>query len=178
MSGVGKNNLRVDKSINGTESHFEDVLRNLMVPRVVGTPSHQKVKEVLISDIIFIFCYFTCFCVCCYMFCCFLIQYIIGEMRRLGWSVETDPFDAKTPNLGTLRFENIIAKLNPSGKQSLVLACHYDSKYYPNMEFLGATDSAVPCAMLINLADALKNRLLPLQKAVSYFEHTLMLYGH
>ena len=33
-----------------------------------------------------------------------------------------------------------------------MLACHYDSKYFENDVFLGATDSAVPCAMMINLA--------------------------
>ncbi|KAE8738986.1 glutaminyl-peptide cyclotransferase [Frankliniella occidentalis] len=107
-----------------------------MVPRVVGTPSHQKVKE-----------------------------FIIGEVQKFGWVVETDPFDAKTPNFGTLRFENIIAKVNPSARQVLVLSCHYDSKYYRNIEFLGATDSAVPCAMLINLAHALQSELPALKKA-------------
>lgn len=81
--------------------------------------------------------------------------------------METTPFNAKTPNFGTLRFENIIAKVNPSARQTLVLACHYDSKYFPNIEFLGATDSAVPCAMLINLAHSLQKELPSLKKSVS-----------
>ena len=35
-------------------------------------------------------------------------------------------------------------------------ACHYDS--YPRLEgFMGAIDSAVPCAMLLNLAATLGN---------------------
>jgi hypothetical protein len=33
---------------------------------------------------------------------------------------------------------------------SLCIACHYDSKISPE-GFVGATDSAVPCAMLLNL---------------------------
>lgn len=137
LGAAGRSNQRVAKAVNKeSDNHFEQVLRKLMVPRVVGTPSHQKVKE-----------------------------YIIGEMRRLGWYVETTPFNAKTPNLGTLQFENIIAKINPSAKQVMVLSCHYDSKYFPNAEFLGATDSAVPCAMLINLAHSLQKDLSSLKNA-------------
>ena len=114
----------------GDESHFLTTLKNILVPRVVGTPSHSKVK-----------------------------QYIIEQLKSFGWSVTSDIFAAKTPIFGELVFENIIAKLNPSAKEVVVLACHYDSKYFPNMEFLGATDSAVPCAMLLNLASCLQDRL-------------------
>jgi len=40
-----------------------------------------------------------------------------------------------------------------------VLACHYDSKYTADYEFIGATDSAVPCAMLLHLAYTMKDKL-------------------
>jgi Peptidase family M28 len=40
----------------------------------------------------------------------------------------------------------------------MVIACHYDSKISPT-GFLGAVDSAVPCAMMINLATVLRNDL-------------------
>lgn len=69
---------------------------------------------------------------------------------------------SQTP-YGALPFTNIIATLNPSAKRRLVLACHYDSKYYPpqfhGREFQGATDSAVPCAMMLELARALDEEL-------------------
>lgn len=73
-------------------------------------------------------------------------------MGSLKWTIDTDAFEDVTPVLGKLAFENIIATLNPNAERFLVLACHYDSKYFPNQEFLGASDSAVPCAMLIDLA--------------------------
>lgn len=63
---------------------------------------------------------------------------------------------------GRLPFSNVIATLNPSAKRRLVLACHRDSKYYSpqwQREFLGATDSAVPCAMMLELAQALDEEL-------------------
>lgn len=37
----------------------------------------------------------------------------------------------------------------------LVLACHYDSKYSDDGQFIGATDSAVPCAMLLHMASTM-----------------------
>lgn len=76
-------------------------------------------------------------------------------MKRLNWSVELDTFDDKTPNFGTKTFHNIIAKLNPNAKSFLTLACHYDSKYIKDVEFVGAIDSAVPCAMLLHMAERL-----------------------
>ncbi|KAM6968481.1 glutaminyl-peptide cyclotransferase [Tautogolabrus adspersus] len=79
-----------------------------------------------------------------------------------GWEVTEDKFMSQTP-YGPLPFTNIIATLNPSANRRLVLACHYDSKYYPpqwhGMEFQGATDSAVPCAMMLELARALDEEL-------------------
>ncbi|XP_017266852.1 glutaminyl-peptide cyclotransferase [Kryptolebias marmoratus] len=79
-----------------------------------------------------------------------------------GWEVTMDRFESDTP-YGRLPFTNLIATLNPAAKRRLVLACHYDSKYYPpqwhGKEFLGATDSAVPCAMLLELARALDEEL-------------------
>lgn len=114
--------------ISGTndEPNLSELLDNILVPRVVGTSGHTDVRN-----------------------------YIVNTMSGLGWAVETDKFDAKTPIFGVLPFENIIATINPHAERFLILACHYDSKYFKNMVFLGATDSAVPCAMLINLATVL-----------------------
>lgn len=103
--------------------HFNEVLEKILVPRVVGTESHEKVKE-----------------------------YITAKLRELQWDVELDEFVDDTPIFKKLKFTNIIATLNPKAERYLLLACHYDSKYFKDNEFLGATDSAVPCAMLINLA--------------------------
>jgi len=89
-------------------------------------------------------------------------------MQGLGWSLESDAFEAYTPIFERLRFENIVATLNPNARRYLVLACHYDSKYYRENDFVGATDSAVPCAMMINLAHVLDE---PLKKTLSQVRH-------
>ncbi|KAI9537557.1 hypothetical protein NQZ68_023802 [Dissostichus eleginoides] len=79
-----------------------------------------------------------------------------------GWEVTEDKFMSQTP-YGPLPFTNLVASLNSSASRQLVLACHYDSKYYPpqwhGREFQGATDSAVPCAMMLELARALDEEL-------------------
>jgi len=88
-------------------------------------------------------------------------------MKDLGWTVESDVFQAHTPIFGKLEFENIITKLNPNAKRYLALACHFDSKYTRERDFIGATDSAVPCAQLINLATVMSKYLT---KQVSHTE--------
>lgn len=115
-----------DVALLTDDAYFRTALDNILVPRVVGTPSHTKVKN-----------------------------YIVNELKSLGWAVELDEFDSQTPTHGVLRFANIIARSANSPARQLVLACHYDSKYFQQFEFLGATDSAVPCAMLLHLAKVL-----------------------
>ncbi|XP_055595335.1 glutaminyl-peptide cyclotransferase [Uranotaenia lowii] len=112
------------------DSNMNEILKNLLVERVVGTPSHEKVRN-----------------------------YIADYMRKLDWSVELDEFDDETPIFGKLRFSNIIATLNPNAERFLVLACHYDSKYFKDQVFIGATDSAVPCAMMMEIARSLQKQL-------------------
>lgn len=80
-------------------------------------------------------------------------------MRDLNWTIESDIFEDHTPTFGSLQFENIVAKLNPNARRYVALACHYDSKYTRERNFIGATDSAVPCAQMINLAKVMKDRL-------------------
>lgn len=97
----------------------------------------------------------------------FFFQYIKSSMTDLEWTVESDVFQAQTPIFGKLEFENVIARLNPNAERYLALACHYDSLYTRERNFVGATDSAVPCSQLINLAAVMK-RYLPKPKQVNY----------
>ncbi|VVC34817.1 Peptidase M28 [Cinara cedri] len=87
----------------------------------------------------------------------FIKTYIAEEMKRNGWTVELDKFKALTPN-GILNMTNIVATLNPMADRYMVIACHYDSKLM-DFYFVGATDSAVPCAMMIYMAESLNQRL-------------------
>ncbi|CAG8773840.1 19683_t:CDS:2 [Cetraspora pellucida] len=103
-----------------------EFLKPLLTTRVSGTEENVKVQE-----------------------------FIILNFKNLGWHVEEDKFTDQTP-LGEKSFNNIIVTKDINAKRRLVLAAHYDSKYFPPPNnFVGATDSAVPCAILIDLAHRL-----------------------
>ncbi|XP_066281692.1 glutaminyl-peptide cyclotransferase-like isoform X1 [Branchiostoma lanceolatum] len=88
----------------------------------------------------------------------FVRQHIISQLRSLqaGWTVDEDTFTDSTP-YGDVEFVNIIATLNPQAKRHLTLACHYDSKKLKG--FIAATDSAVPCALMLNIVRNLDSQL-------------------
>lgn len=111
------------------EALFNTTLDPILIPRIPSTKGHEVVKK-----------------------------YIISFMKSLQWNVKLDSFADQTP-LGELRFTNIIATLNPKASRHLVLACHYDSKRDREQVMILATDSAVPCAMMLNLAQLLNDPL-------------------
>ncbi|SCV66977.1 BQ2448_5623 [Microbotryum intermedium] len=98
-----------------------------------------------------------------------LQTYLVDFFTDLGWHVEQDRFTAKTP-IGDKRFNNLVITHDPHATRRFVFAAHLDSKYFPTHpddQFIGATDSAAPCAMLMDLAksltpwlDARKKRIL------------------
>uniref|UniRef100_A0A8C4RDN5 glutaminyl-peptide cyclotransferase n=1 Tax=Erpetoichthys calabaricus TaxID=27687 RepID=A0A8C4RDN5_ERPCA len=94
---------------------------------------------------------------------CFSFQHIANCLSSLsaGWTVGFDTFSALTPR-GQVSFSNVMA-------------------YFPTDEkgrvFIGASDSAVPCAMLLELVTALdaelrtfKQQRLPLTLQLVFFD--------
>lgn len=79
-----------------------------------------------------------------------------STLQNLSWTVDFDSFEWETP-FGKKSFSNIIAAKDIRASKRVILAAHYDSKYFapPNDVFLGATDSAFPCAVLLDLAETL-----------------------
>lgn len=70
-----------------------------------------------------------------------------------------DKFEAQTP-LGPRQFVNVVALFGDRTTESrLTLACHYDSKRFDSMQFIGASDSAASCAIMIQLARCLNESL-------------------
>lgn len=89
-------------------------------------------------------------------------NYITSTLKALKWHIEEDDFIDETP-IGPKRFVNVVATKDPDAPRKVSLAAHYDSKYFPpgdsNFGFLGATDSAAPCAILLDLAETLDSLL-------------------
>ncbi|XP_054166969.1 glutaminyl-peptide cyclotransferase-like [Oppia nitens] len=118
-------------SRRSAEDHqwFNQTLDRILVPRVSDTESIRVVGK-----------------------------HIADTMRSLDWTVELDTFTDQTPH-GPKRFTNILATLDPKACRRLVLSCHYDSKLSASGRFVGAIDSAVPCAMMLDIAKSLDRYL-------------------
>ena len=93
----------------------------------------------------------------------FVRQYIKSYFASLNWHMQIDSFiDEKTP-IGPIDFENLIFTHNPNAPNKIVLAAHYESKYVLDEGrtgllpdgFVGATDSAWSCALLMYLASVI-----------------------
>jgi len=121
------------------ETIMEDV-NKIAIERVPDTPGHKKVEDFILS--------------------------------RFGdeWYVERDVFEDSTP-FGIKTFTNIIATPKgdweiengiKSGKTNniILLVAHYDSKFFESpRHFVAATDSAVPCALLLDIATVLNQNI-------------------
>lgn len=82
---------------------------------------------------------------------------VTNHFTKLGWHVERDHFESMTP-YGLKPFTNLIFTHDPLAVRRIVLSAHLDSKFYPTFpenQFVGATDSAAPCALLLDLAQGL-----------------------
>lgn len=95
-------------------------------------------------------------------------HFISNHFKDLGWHVELDVFNKNT-TIGLVTFTNIIATANPDAHQRIIVAAHYDSKRFVLehgtqgkrvTDFVGASDSAWPCALMLELASS-----VPLQNA-------------
>lgn len=86
-------------------------------------------------------------------------KHIKDHFTSLGWNIEEDAFTDQNTPYGAVNFANIITTPPYPAHKYLVLACHYDSKYLTEGVFVGATDSAVPCAILLDIAKSLNTYL-------------------
>ncbi|RPA81927.1 putative glutaminyl cyclase [Ascobolus immersus RN42] len=109
------------------------LLAPILIPRVPGTEGNRKVRK-----------HFT--------------DFFSHELPN--WKLEFDfsNFTTPTSNGKEVPFVNLIARLDPPNAdhrdvKRLTLVAHYDSKLTPK-GFIGATDSAAPCAMLLHIARA------------------------
>lgn len=107
------------------------ILAPILIPRVSGTPGNAAV-----------------------------LQHFVDFFRNTlpEWRLELHNSTSVTPTSGgkEIPFVNLIATRDPPGSNvgevgRLAMVAHYDSKLTPT-GFIGATDSAAPCAMILHMA--------------------------
>ncbi|OAA63742.1 glutaminyl-peptide cyclotransferase [Niveomyces insectorum RCEF 264] len=111
--------------------HNGVLLAPILIPRVPGTPGSRRVQEHFVR---------------------------FFQEQLPAWTIEWHNSTAKTPATGDrdVPFANLIMRRDPPWAAAgdvarLTLAAHYDTLYQPE-GFVGAIDSAAPCAMLLHVA--------------------------
>jgi hypothetical protein len=84
-------------------------------------------------------------------------SYIVDEVRKAGISVRVETFDAPTPH-GRLPMANVVASLPGRRRDVIMIAGHYDTKWFKDIAFVGANDGGSSAALLIELARRLHAR--------------------
>lgn len=80
--------------------------------------------------------------------------YIVDQLKSSGLTVSLDEFIAKTPQ-GETKMANIIGELAGETKTLVLLASHYETKVYTDMQFVGANDPAASVGTLLEIGRVL-----------------------
>jgi glutaminyl-peptide cyclotransferase len=83
--------------------------------------------------------------------------YITSELKSYGVSVSLDEFTASTPQ-GEKKMANIVAEIPGETKTLILITSHYDTKFYKDMNFVGANDPAASVGTLMEIGRVLGNR--------------------
>ncbi len=81
-------------------------------------------------------------------------DYIVNSLKSSGLAVKTDEFTATTP-IGDKKMVNITGEIPGESADVIIVASHYDSKYYKDMRFVGANDPGASVATLLEMARVL-----------------------
>lgn len=103
-----------------------------------------------------------------------LRDWIVAELEQLGLAVERESFTADTPR-GEIAFENLVAEIpaavdEPATSPVVVLASHFDTKRFTDIEFVGANDGGSSTALLLELARVLAGEDRPVTYRLVFFD--------
>lgn len=123
---------------NDFDIHTGDLLSPILIPRVPGTSGSTKVLN-------------------------HFLDFFRDSLPLWTLSFQNSSFTTPLSDGKDVPFVNLIATRDPPGTEPgsvgrLVLVAHYDSKISPE-GFIGATDSAAPCAMLMHIARSIDQAL-------------------
>lgn len=77
--------------------------------------------------------------------------FIREKLEAAGLSVREWPFEANTP-LGKRPMANVVGTIKGTAPGIIILSNHYDTKYLPDIEFVGANDGGSTTAWMLEMA--------------------------
>ena len=80
--------------------------------------------------------------------------YIVDELKSYRLTVTVDEFTADTPH-GKKKMANVIAEIPGETKTTILIASHYETKFYKDMRFVGANDPAASVGTLLEIGRVL-----------------------
>ena len=80
--------------------------------------------------------------------------YIADELKSYGLKVSIHEFVAVTPK-GEKKMANVVGEIAGETKTLVLLASHYETKFYKDMHFVGANDPAASVATLLEIGRVL-----------------------
>ena len=95
--------------------------------------------------------------------------YIIDELKKAGVSAKVEAFDATTPH-GRLPMANVVAVIQGRRPDVILIAGHYDTKWFRDITFVGANDGGSSAGLLIELARRLRERQREYTYWVAWFD--------
>jgi glutaminyl-peptide cyclotransferase len=78
-------------------------------------------------------------------------NYIVNELKSYGLPVSMDEFVANTPQ-GRKKMTNIIAEIPGESTNAIIIASHYDTKFFKDLLFVGANDPGASVGTLLEIA--------------------------
>ncbi|KAJ0164585.1 Glutaminyl-peptide cyclotransferase [Colletotrichum tanaceti] len=129
---------------DGFDINTGSLLAPILIPRVPGTPGSAKVQQ-------------------------HFVDFFRANLPE--WIIERHNSTSKTPpDDKNITFTNLIFRRDPPWAKGgyvkyLTLVAHYDSLVKPE-GFIGAIDSAAPCAMLLHAAGSIEDALVKKWKAL------------
>lgn len=81
-------------------------------------------------------------------------DYIVTFLKGSGLTVKTDEFTAVTP-IGEKKMVNVTGEIPGESNDVIIIASHYDSKYFKDMHFVGANDPGSSVGTLLEMARVL-----------------------
>lgn len=80
--------------------------------------------------------------------------YIVNALKSYGLNVSLDEFTATTPQ-GEKKMANIVGEIAGESKTLVLIASHYETKFFKDMHFVGANDPAASVGTLLEIGRVL-----------------------